>query len=197
LTAQYVFGGENYREGGKKRFINVDTYKWFQVKGFWQHFPVTKNKFNLGLTGEAVYSNRPFSDNYTASIVNASNFTPTPHSKIVFNEAFRANSYIAAGVIPIYKFSGIFHIRLDAYGFVPLQEIRKEAYSVNNGTNTLYKARYGDYFKKFDYLAEASLVMQLPFVSISMFVNRYSYPKDNYNIGLNIGYLIFNSGFFE
>jgi NTE family protein len=197
LIAQYVTGKEKYRADGNKRFSDIGNHSWYQIKGSWQHFPDSKRKFNLGLMGEAVFSNRSFSDNYTASIVNASSFTPTPHSKIIFNEAFRANSYIAAGLTPILKINDYFHLRLDAFAFMPYQEIRKENHSINNGQTILYKAKYGNYFKDFDYLTEASLVMQLPFISVSLFVNKYSYPKENYNIGLNIGYLIFKSGFFE
>jgi hypothetical protein len=45
------------------------------------------------------------------------------------------------------------------------------------------------------YMGEISFVTQLPFMSISLFVNHFSYPKDNWNFGLNIGYLIFGPKF--
>ncbi len=41
-------------------------------------------------------------------------------------------------------------------------------------------------------MGETSLVIRLPFASISLYANGYSYPKQNFNFGLNIGYLIFN-----
>lgn len=197
IVAQYVTGKEYYRAGGKRRFNYHRSHEYFRVKGTWQNFPNTKRKFSLGLMGEAVYSNGQFSSNYTSSILNASAFTPTPHSKISFNEAFRANSYIAAGMIPILKLNNAIHFRFEAYGFVPLKEIRKEAYTIGDGQVTYYRARYGDYFRKYEYMGEAAVVLQLPFVSVSLFANGYSYPKHNFNFGLNIGYLIFDSGFFD
>ncbi|MDR1222611.1 MAG: patatin-like phospholipase family protein [Tannerella sp.] len=197
LIAQYINGRESYRAGERKQFNYYRHHKDFRVKGMWQNFPAMKRRFNLGLMGEAVYSNNQFGANYTSSILHASAFTPTPHSKISFNEAFRANSYIAGGIIPVLKLNNTFHFRFEAYGFVPLREIQKEPYTIGDGRVTYFRARYGDYFKKYEYMGEAAFVLQLPFVSVSLFANGYSYPKNNFNFGLNIGYLIFDSGFFE
>jgi NTE family protein len=194
LIAQYVFGDEDFRNGGNKYFNDVTTHRWFQIKGLWQNYPVMKRRFNLGLMGEAVFSSRNFGKNYTATILQTSAFTPTPHSKIAFNEAFRANTYLATGIIPVVKINNMFHFRFEAYGFLPLQAIRKAG--ISNESNT-YLAEYGDYFRTFRFMGEAALVMHLPFVSVSLFANGYSYPKNNFNVGLNIGYLIFDSGFFE
>jgi NTE family protein len=197
LTGQYVFGDENYRMGGYKRFSDITTHCWYQIKGLWQNYPAMRHRFKLGLMGEAVFSSRKFSNNYTASILQASAFTPTPHSKIAFNEAFRANSYIAGGVIPVIKINDMFHFRFEAYGFLPIQAIQKsDVISSYNATNT-YTTRYGDYFRTFRFMGEGALVMHMPFISINLFVNGYSYPDKNFNAGLNIGYLIFDSGFFE
>ncbi|MDR0394635.1 MAG: patatin-like phospholipase family protein [Tannerella sp.] len=197
IVAQYVTGKEYYRAGEKKYFSYYQNHEYVHVKGSWWNFPNTKRKFSLGLMGEVVYSNEPFRSNYTASILGASAFTPTPHSKISFNEAFRANSYIAAGVIPLLKLNNTIHFRFEAYGFVPLREIQKEPYTIGDGQIIYYRARYGDYFRKYEYMGEVAMVLQLPFVSVSLFANGYSYPKNNFNFGLNIGYLIFDSGFFD
>ena len=141
--------------------------------------------------GEAVFSNKKFSSNYTASVIRASSFTPTPHSKISFNEAFHADSYLSAGVIPVVKIYDRLHFRFEAYGFVPLRGIKKEV------VDDQFNAQYRDYFSSFQCMAETALVYQLPFVSVSLYANGYSFPQNNFNIGLNIGYILFNSGFFD
>lgn len=197
LTAQYVFGNEDFRAGGSKYFSDIRRHEWFYIKGLWQNFPTMKRRFNLGLMGEVVFSNKKFSSNYTSAILRASSFAPTPHSKISFNEAFHADSYIAAGITPIVKLNDLFHLRFEGYGFIPLREIQKETYTIGDNQTLYYRAKSGDYFGSYQYMGEAALVLQLPFVSVSLFVNGYSYPKDNYNFGLNIGYLIFDSGFFD
>ena len=122
-------------------------------------------------------------NNYTATVLQAPAFTPTPHSNIMFNEAFRANQYAAGGIIPIFKLNRLLHLRGEVYAFVPFNEIKRD---VNN------QPYNGKFASSFEYMAETSLVLQLPFTSISLFTNAYSYPSKNFNIGLNIGYLIFN-----
>ena len=195
LTAQYISGNESLRLSGQRLFSDVKRHEWLYIKGSWHNYPSFKGKFNLGLMGEAVYSSKVFSKNYTASILRASSFTPTPHSKIAFNEGFYADSYVAAGVMPILKLNDMLHIRMEAYGFLPLRETRKETSAINE--SIAYTAQYADYLSSYQYMGEVALVLQLPFVSVSLFANGYSYPKGNYNLGLNIGYLIFDSGFFD
>ncbi|MDR2385420.1 MAG: patatin-like phospholipase family protein [Tannerella sp.] len=198
LIAQYVSGNENYRKGGEKYFNNITKHNWYQIKGSWLNYPAMKHAFSLGVMAEAVFSSRKYSNNYTATTLQASAFTPVPYGKIDFNEAFRANSYIAAGLIPVFRINDVFHFRFEAYGFLPIRTIQKvDATSDATQEVTSYSARAGDYFKTLRFMGEAALVMQLPFVSISLFSNGYSYPANNFNVGLNIGYLIFDAGFFE
>lgn len=192
LIAQYVTGTENYdpsSQTNENRSFKKKVHSWLQLKGEWQHYEVLSNRFNLGLQGELVVSSKNLMNNYTASVLQAPAFTPTPHSKIVFNEAFRANQYFTAGISPIYKFSKLLHFRLDLYGFAPLYEIKKEVKSENPYVAAPY---YGKFLHSFKYMGEAALVLQLPFASISLYANGYSYPAKNFNFGLNIGYLIFN-----
>ena len=196
LTGQYIFGREHYRAGGIRNFSEIRKHEWFYVKGFWQNFPIKQRKFSLGMMGEGVFSNKHFSSNYTASILRASSFAPTPHSKIAFNEAFHADSYLAAGLSPLIKVNDMLHFRFDAYGFLPIQKTQREV-TVDENQILRFNALRGDYFKSYQYMGEAAMVLQLPYISVSLFVNGYSYPKNNFNFGLNIGYLIFDSGFFD
>ena len=49
----------------------------------------------------------------------------------------------------------------------------------------------------FEYIGEVALVYDLPFASISMYVNKYSYPKNNWNFGIGLGFLLYNAKFIE
>jgi len=191
FIAQYVSGNENYRTGFNQRFSKVHNHNWVSLKGSWVNYQSIGSRLNLGLMGEAVFSNKKLSSNYAATVIRASSFTPTPHSKIIFNEEFNADSYLAAGVIPLLKIYDRLHFRFEAYGFVPLQGIEKVI------ENDIIMARHRDYFSSFRYMGEAALVFHMPFVSVSLYANGYSYPKNNFNVGLNIGYILFNSGFFD
>lgn len=193
LTAQYVTGNEHFAPS-PTTYANstkeTHTHSWLQMKGEMQHYYNLSSHLNLGILSEVVISSKNLMSNYTASVLQAPAFTPTIHSKIVFNEAFRANQYAAFGVSPVVKLSKLFHFRLDMYGFAPLYEIKKEEITNNN----LYTAipYYGKFLRSFKYMGEAALVLQLPFATISLYGNGYSYPSKNFNFGINIGYLIFN-----
>lgn len=193
LIAQYVTGTERYTPSPTSypQPLDREVHSWLQMKGHWQTYQVLNKRFNLGYLAEMVVSSKNLMNNYTSSILQAPAFTPTPHSEIVFNEAFRANQYIAAGVSPILKLSKLLNLRLDLYGFAPLYEIKRQVIQTadNKYADIPY---YGKFLRSFDYMGEAALVLQLPFVSISLYTNGYSYPKKNFNFGLNIGYLIFN-----
>ncbi|MDR2969779.1 MAG: patatin-like phospholipase family protein [Tannerellaceae bacterium] len=194
LTAHYVAGTEAFtpsaysvQPGVSPPKVSLPAenadHRWLQMKGRWESYRVINERFNMGYAGEAVLSSKKLMNNYTASVLQAPAFTPTPHSKIVFNEAFRANQYLAGGITPIFKLSRMVHLRMDMFAFAPLKAIKRDAEQ---------KPYYGGLLQSFEYMGEVSAVLQLPFISISLYSNGYSYPKKNFNFGLNIGFLIFN-----
>ena len=116
-----------------------------------------------------------------STIVQSNGCEPTPYSKSIFNEDFHANKHIALGLIPIVKFSNIFNLRTEGYCFLPIKKI------ILNNDN---KIGYKDFFSKPSWLAESTIVCNLPFTTIGLFVNYCNNPKYGWNVGLNIGYLI-------
>ena len=193
FTANYMLGTESYKAYDLHYPVENDLTR-LQLKGKWENYSTISNTFRLGIMVESVFSNKKLLNNYTASILQASAFTPTPHSKIVFNEAFRANHYVAGGLKPIFAFSNIVHLRTEFYGFLPVYPINKLVSETGSFLDRVY---YGKTFDTFQYMGEVSLVLNLPFVSVGLYANGYSYPKNNFNFGLNIGYLIFNTGFVD
>ena len=191
LNAQYITGTEKYKPNVATEPTKNNTHSWLQMKAHWEQYHELSKLFNLGYTGELVLSSKNLMENYTASILQAPAFTPTPHSTIVFNEAFRANQYAALGISPILKLGKFVHFRLDLYGFLPLYEIKKHTEVLdNNYVMTL--PYYGKFLDSFKYMGEAAFEVHLPFTSISLYANGYSYPSKNFNFGINIGYLLFN-----
>ena len=191
LNAQYITGTEKYRPNVATEPTKNNTHSWLQMKAHWEQYHELSKLFNLGYTGELVLSSKNLMENYTASILQAPAFTPTPHSTIVFNEAFRANQYAALGVSPIVKLGKFVHFRLDLYGFLPLYEIKKHTEVLDNNY-VMPLPYYGKFLDSFKYMGEAAFVVHLPFTSISLYANGYSYPSKNFNFGINIGYLLFN-----
>jgi len=185
LYVQYISGKEKFypaqSQNGQSQYQS-----WIQIDAFLYNIHTINTKLNLGYMVEGVVSGKNLLSNYTVSVLQAPSYTPTLFSNIAFNEAFRANQFLAGGIIPIWKLNSTIHMRGDFHGFLPIYPIRR------GGDD---KAYYGKLFTRPAYLGEISLVAQLPFMSISLFANHLSYPKNNWNFGLNIGYLIFGPKF--
>lgn len=189
LVAQIFTGKEKYIPGDPTQVSSTrERQSWLQISYMKDSYHVMSPKFTLGWMTELVYSSKNFSENYTATMMQAADFSPTPHSDLMYNEAFRANQFAAAGIKPIFIFSDIFQFRTEFYGFMPIFPIKK---------NDLNRAYYGKAFSHFEYMGEVSVICQLPFGAISAYVNHYSSPKKEWNVGLTIGWQLFNYRFVE
>lgn len=189
LIAQIFTGKEKFIPGNSPETATwKERQSWLQISYMKEAYHTMSPKFTLGWMAEAVYSSKNFSENYTATMMQACDFSPTPHSELMYNEAFRANQYIAAGIKPIYVLNDMFQVRTEFYGFVPIFPIKK---------NSFNKAYYGKVFSRFEYLGELSVVCHLPFGAISAYVNRYSSPRKEWNVGITLGWQLFNYRFIE
>ena len=190
LVAQVFSGKEKFIPGNptETSVTTKERQSWLQISYMKYAYHTMSPKFTLGWMAEMLYSSKNFSENYTATMLQAADFSPTPHSKLMYNEAFRANQFLAAGIKPIFVFNDMFQFRSEFYGFVPIFPIKK---------NALNKAYYGKAFSRFEYIGEISVICQLPFGAISAYVNHYSSPRREWNVGLSIGWQLFNYRFIE
>ncbi len=143
------------------------------------YFPIS-NSFSFGTSWDVLVSNRKLLDTYYASIVNAPGFTPTPSTTSVFNKRFRANSFIAVGIVPVWSPLSRAQVRLSASVFMPFRRIE-----LDEPTGGAY---YGKWFRNPEVITELDLVYNLPFASICGYVNYLSYPARNWNVGLSFGF---------
>ena len=190
LVAQVFSGKEKFIPGNptETSVTTKERQSWLQISYMKYAYHTMSPKFTLGWMAEMLYSSKNFSENYTATMLQAADFSPTPHSKLMYNEAFRANQFLAAGIKPIFVFNDMFQFRSEFYGFVPIFPIKK---------NALNKAYYGKAFSRFEYIGEISVICQLPFGAISAYVNHYSSPKKEWNVGLTLGWQLFNYRFIK
>ena len=160
LVAQVFSGKEKFIPGNptETSVTTKERQSWLQISYMKYAYHTMSPKFTLGWMAEMLYSSKNFSENYTATMLQAADFSPTPHSKLMYNEAFRANQFLAAGIKPIFVFNDMFQFRSEFYGFVPIFPIKK---------NALNKAYYGKAFSRFEYIGEISVICQLPFGAIS------------------------------
>ena len=193
LIAQVFTGHEWFAPGTSaaskdQEPLNKKGQSWLQISYMKEAYHRLASRFVLGWMTEALYSSKNFSTNYTATMMQAGEFAPTPHSQLMYNEAFRANQYVSAGIKPIVVFNDMFHLRTEFYGFMPIFPIKR---------NEMNQAYYGKAFSEFQYMGELSLVCKLPFGAISAYVNHYSSPNNEWNVGLTLGWQLFNYRFIE
>ena len=106
-----------------------------------------------------------------------------------YDPAFRANQFIAGGVTPIYKMNNFLQFRAGLYGFTPYRKIKEVA----DGSAYFSKKRFSD----FQYIAELAAVARFSSLMVSGYVDYYSSKKNGVNIGLTLGWFMFNERFIE
>lgn len=177
-TAMAV-SGRHTRQYGNRRSAEVKTSpQWLQIEGVARSYLPLSRHFSLGIEGDVMLSTRKLLSDYYATIVAAPAFLPTPSSSNFFNSAFRSNSFVAAGVVPIYKYNTNISARLQAYCFLPVRKIDE---------NQQGEAYYSGWFKDPKFFSEFDLCYSLPFATITAYCNYASSPAHNWNVGISFG----------
>lgn len=150
---------------------------WLQLDAHWRNYISLGRHWVLGTEARALLSNRPLPGSYEASVSSAPAYSPTPASTNTFNPAFRANSFLAATVVPVYKFNSSLSARFSASVFAPLRGIREG----DGGT-----ARFGRCFDSTEFFGKLNLVYALPFGNIAGYCN-YSSSPGKFHGGISFG----------
>lgn len=189
IIGEFVVGNEEYNPYSTSGEVSTTMrHSWLQLNAYAENYFDIGKKFAIGLVGNAVISSKGLMQSQMSSLIQAPAFTPTPHSEMVFNSGFRANQYLAAGIVPIWNIINKLQLRLDTYAFAPIFEIK------DSGDGTPY---YGKLFNTVNFMSELAVVYNLPFASISAYGNYYSSPRDDFNFGIAFGILLYNPKFLE
>lgn len=153
----------------------------FQIQAdFLRFFPLGR-KFAVGVNASGVMSNRKLMGDYYGAVTSASVFHPTPSSDNTFNVAFRANSYVAAGVQPVWKI--VQKLQLHGYAdlFMPWRRI------VNGAGLAVYSPGH---FNHPEFFGEMALVYDFPFGALSAYANYHTGPNHGWHGGISFGLYI-------
>ena len=153
---------------------------WVQAELQWDKYINVNNHFSLGIKADAAISSRPLGDNYTAWLVQAPSFTPTPATQNYFNPGFRSHSFIAGGILPIWKIVSNLQLRTEFYAFAHVRDVVE--------TEDL-RPEYAGWFKRLEWMGETALVYNFSFASLSLYCNYLTYPSNNWNFGISFGLL--------
>lgn len=144
----------------------------------WKYFFSIHRHFTLGAYANGMATLHGNRQLYTPALISAPAFAPTPSTSNYFNQGFRSQNYVAAGVMPIYLPVSNLQLRGDFYVYAPIRnEVRRP-----DG-----RLGYDGWLRKARFLGEVAAVYNFPFASLSVYCNYLSYPARNWNFGINFG----------
>lgn len=175
---------------GKKRYASAgnpslttdfNNVKWAELEFDVQNYFELSKKFKLGTRLDVLASTKELYENYTATIIQAPDFSPTQASRGVFHPSFRSNAFVAGGIIPVFKLMDNLQLRTEFYAFSPMKRI---------GCGGDGKPYYGDWFGTVDFMGEVSFVYNLPFAALSLYGNYINSSAKNWSVGISFGFFI-------
>jgi NTE family protein len=182
---RYLGGEENNKPGSTSTSEDeyTNNHNFFRGKVVYDTYLNKRGRVHAGIYSEIVFSNQPFFNNTTATLLQAATFNVIPESQTLFQRQFRAHSYGAAGLKLITSFTQRLDLRLEGYIFQPHKEIL---------SNADLTPRYGDIFEKRYFAASASLVFHTPIAPIALSLNYYDQSEKPFSLIFTTGFLIFN-----
>jgi NTE family protein len=187
FKARFVHGIENTIPGSTS--IDKEEVKamhnWLYANIKYQTFFTERGPYRLGILLEGHYSTQPFFQNYTASLLSAHAFQPIPDTKTGFFDDYRANQYVAGGLMNVFTIRDLLDLRIEAYIFQSVQRIVEE----EDGTVV-----YGDYFDSRFGLASVSLIYHSIIGPMRATLNYYDSKTELNPLSFQVsfGYVIFN-----
>lgn len=190
IKVRFVEGQEDTRPGSTslEKLRYLWAHEWGVVKIKYEKYFIRKSPVRFGILSEMVYSNQPFFENYTATVLAASAFQPIPEAKTLFQEKFRAHAYGAFGIKNIIAFTSKIHLRIEGYVFQPYNEI---------WSNNINKALYGPDISMRYFIASSAFVYHTPIGPIALNLNYYDKFDDHWSLLFHFGFLIFNKSAFD
>lgn len=214
LSFRYTKGEETYVPGttGGNKLPNK-THEWIQLIGKYDLYYKSFGFLRLGLFAEGVYSNQKLFSNYTASQLQSHAFQPTPESRTLFLESFRAYQYAALGHKFIFNLVEDIDIRLEGYVFQPYRFVDlAERQAIGSNGEPLFDLQGDPIMENYQVekkslerrytIATANLVYRSPLGPIGAGVNYYFNlpeisgddinPRTPVTFLFHFGYILFN-----
>lgn len=186
IKIRYVNGLETNTPGSTSLFTDTRFKKYhewatFSAKG--ERYFNRRGTLKIGIYGEGVYSTQTLFNNYISSVLSSPAFQPTPDSKTIFLENYRAHQYLAGGLKFVVNFRENIEFRAEGYVFQPFQAFIKTAD---------LKTDYGATFALQHYIGTAALVWSTPIGPMSLSLNYYDKEKKPFSVLFHFGYIMFN-----
>lgn len=184
----------NTGDGGHAPYAYDASPRWLQLNLRTRNYWDMARHFALGLEGDAMLSTRKLTGSYDADIVNAPAYEPTPACYNQFNRRYRANSFLAASLIPIYKYSSSFTARLAMSAYVPVRRIMSGSGEYDDATSSYavpWGSHYGGWFNTVRFYGELDVCYSLPIPGVvTAYLNYTSSGVRPWGVGIALGIFI-------
>lgn len=191
VSLRYITGDESTEFGSTTADVTEFTrfHDWFEAELNYQYYFAHFGPFHLGLSVDAMYSTKPFFENYNASIISSPAYEPIPESKTIFLEEYRTTEFLGSGFRAVMEIRKNLEFRAEAYAFIPRVSILRDE---NN------KARFSEPFYDQYFIGAGVFVWHSPLGPLSLNLNYYDSKRDSpWSFFLNFGYTIFNQKAYE
>jgi len=190
-SLRYNKGVEHTIPGTQSVFRDTITtnQEWFQFKFSWDNYFAKLGPVKFGYYTQLVLSTQGFFSNYTATVLTAPAFQPTPQSKTVFLPEFHTFNFVGGGLKAIYTPFSNFDVRAEGYIFQPYQEIIP-----GEGNDA---PSFGDPYAKRYFLSSFNLIYHTPVGPASIGVNYYQGYENPVTFMFQFGFIIFNKSAFD
>lgn len=187
LSLGYAFMSASYFAGSTSDEIRSDTdiiNNRLKLNFFSEVYHSVNKWLTIGSVAELTISSRVVLGDYISTLITTPSFQPTPHSKTLLLKGYRANSFLAVGVNPIFHLSNsVFISTLFSY-FQPYRSLIKNS----NGT-----AGFSGSFPKGDFMGNIAAVWQSPVGPVSISASYYPEADVKWYPQFNIGLLLFKN----
>lgn len=185
LSLRYIRGMEHTITGSTALvpFDDYEDHEWINLQIEARKFFNVKRKYAFGIHGLGVFNSQSLFQNYVASILAMTEFSPIPDARTVFMSEYRAPQYIAGGVNQIFNLFSRLELRFDAYAFQPIIVLRR----FDQGG-----FGYSQYQLRPKFMGSSSLIFQSPIGPFRATVNYFPEQNRPFMFLLSFGYVLFN-----
>lgn len=188
IRSRFVHAVEHTQPGSTAADSETETtstmHNWAYLNINYQTYFMQRGLYRLGILLEGHYSTQPFFQNYTASMLSANAFQPIADSKTGFYNDFRANQYLAGGIMNVFTIKDLVDLRIEAYIFQSVQRI----------VNDDGIATYGNYFESRFGIASVSLIYHSIVGPLRATINYFDSQTqlNPLSFQVSFGYVLFN-----
>jgi NTE family protein len=184
---RYLDGIEKTKPGSTALIKNdrKEEHDWLILNLTFDKYFFSKGNFRIGTSLNATYSDQPFFQNYTATVLSAPSFRPLPESNTLFQQQYRALSFVGGGIKTIYSIREQIDFRLEAYVFQPYEAI---------GSTTLGEAKLGEEIVTRDYIGTFTTVYHTRVGPLAASINYFDDAETELSFLVHFGYILFNKG---